>query len=638
MTTLTARGALAAISVLLVSCASAPAPASPAGAPPAAAVPATPAAAPAPAAPAVPGPPTAADAKAFVAQVNDDLKRLTVRSATAEWIKQTYITDDTERISAAMTEDLMAYMSRIVPEAARFDGVSADPDTKRMLHLLKLTSTIPAPRDPAKRRELAEIVAKLDGMYGKGKWCGAAAPGKAPPCHDILDTERIFQKSRKEPELRAAWEGWHTISRDMKPLYARLVELGNEGAREIGFDDMGALWRSGYDMTPAELEADVDRLWGEVKPLYEELHCYVRGRLQGLYGKDVVPDGGPIPAHLLGNIWAQEWANLARELEPYPGAGSIDLEAILQRRRFDAVKMAKLAEGFFSSLGLDPLPRTFWERSMLTKPRDREVVCHASAWDVTSSGDLRIKMCIRPIEEDFITIHHELGHNYYQRAYVDQPFLFQGSANDGFHEALGDTISPLSMTPSYLKQVGLVSEVPKDERAVLNHQMRNALEGVAFLPFGRLIDQWRWEVFSGKVKPDRYTARWWELRRAYQGVSAPAPRDEARDFDPGAKYHIPGNTPYLRYFLARVYQYQFHEALCRAAGWTGPLHECSIYGSKDAGRRLQAMMALGASRPWPDAMAALTGQREADARPLLEYYAPLRAWLRKQNAGKQCVW
>jgi peptidyl-dipeptidase A len=608
------RGALAAILALLVSPAGAQTP---------------PKSAPAP---------TPADAKAFVAQVNDDLRRLVVRSSTADWIKATYITDDTERNSAAMSEDLMAYMSRIVPEAARFDGVSADPDTKRMLHLLKISSTLPAPKDPAKRRELADVAAKLDGMYGKATWCGAAEPGKKEKCHDILSTEEIFQKSRNEADLRAAWLGWHSTSRDMKPLFEELVTLGNEGAREIGFDDLGALWRSGYDMTPAELEADVDRLWKEVKPLYVDLHCYVRGRLQKIYGKQAVPDGKPIPAHLLGNIWAQEWSNLYKEMEPYPGVGSVDLTAALKRQKYDPVKMAKRAEGFYVSLGLAPLPSTFWERSMLTKPRDREVVCHASAWDVTSSGDLRIKMCIRPIAEDFITIHHELGHNYYQRAYVEQPFLYQGSANDGFHEALGDTISPLSMTPSYLKEVGLIAQVPKDERAVLNHQMQNALEGIAFLPFGRLVDQWRWEVFSGKVKPDRWNARWWELRRQYQGVAEPAPRDEGKDFDPGAKYHVPANVPYLRYFLARVYQYQFHDALCRAAGWKGPIHECTFYGSKAAGERLNRMMSMGASRPWPDAMEAITGQRKADAGPLLAYYAPLREWLKKQNAGKQCGW
>jgi peptidyl-dipeptidase A len=588
--------------------------------------------------------PTAGEAKAFIDGVNAELKRLTVRASTADWIRNTDITDDTERNAAAMAEDVMAYLSKAIPEAARFDGVSADPDTTRMLHLLKLQSNLPAPRDPAKRRELAELASRLEGMYGKGKWCAAPRVASAsrkgaaaPRCRDVLATEDIFRESRDPAALREAWIGWHSISREMRPLYARFVELGNEGAREIGFDDMGALWRSGYDMTPAELEAEVDRLWGEVKPLYEELHCYVRARLQRVYGKEVVPDGKPIPAHLLGNIWSQDWQNVYPILEPFKGFGAPDLTAALRRQRYDAVKMVKRAEGFYTSLGLDPLPRTFWERSMLTKPRDREVVCHASAWDVTASGDLRIKMCIRPVEEDFVTIHHELGHNYYQRAYLGQPFLYQGSANDGFHEALGDTIAPLSMTPAYLEKVGLAARGREDERATVNRQLKAALDGVAFLPFARLMDQWRWEVFGGKVPPDRWNARWWELRRAYQGVDAPVERSE-QDFDPGAKYHVPGNTPYLRYFLARVYQYQFHRALCEAAGWKGPLHACSIHGSKEAGRRLQGMMAMGASRPWPDAMEALTGQRKADATALLEYYAPLRAWLREQNAGKQCGW
>jgi peptidyl-dipeptidase A len=595
-----------------------------------------------PAGPSAPAP-SAAEAKAFADSVNAELKRLSVRATTAEWIRNTYITDDTERNAAAMSEDLMAYLSKVVPEAARFDGANADPDVKRMLQRLKVEATLPAPRDPVRRRELADLASRLEGMYGKGKWCSASrvasAGGKppAPRCHDVLETEEIFRESRDPAALREAWSGWHSISREMRPLYARLVDLTNEGAREIGFSDLGALWRSRYDMTPAELEADVDRLWSEVKPLYEELHCFVRARLQKVYGKELVPDGKPIPAHLLGNIWAQEWENLFPLVEPFKGAGAVDLTAALKRQKYDAVKMVKRAEAFYVSLGLDPLPDTFWQRSMLTKPRDREVVCHASAWDVTSSGDLRVKMCIRPLAEDFITIHHELGHDYYDRAYLGQPFLLQGSANDGFHEALGDTISPLSMTPAYLVQVGLASSAREDERAVVNHQLRTALDGVAFLPFGLLVDEWRWEVFGGKVPPDRWNERWWELRRKYQGVDAPLPR-AGEDFDPGAKYHVPAGVPYLRYFLARIYQYQFHRALCAAAGWKGPLHACSIYGSKEAGRRLEKMMEMGASRPWPDAMETLTGQRKADASALLEYYAPLRAWLREQNAGQRCGW
>jgi peptidyl-dipeptidase A len=590
--------------------------------------------------------PTAADAKAFVAAASAELKRLSVRGETAEWIRNTYITDDTERNAAAMSEDLMAFLSKAIPEAARFDGVQVDPDTRRMLQLLKLHTTLPAPRDPTRRRELADLTSRLEGLYGKAKWCAAprvartaraGAKQPAPVCHDVLDTEKIFRESRDPAALRAAWEGWHSTARETRPLYARAVELANEGAREIGFADLGALWRSRYDMTPDELTADVQRLWADVKPLYEELHCFVRARLQRIYGKALVPDGRPIPAHLLGNVWAQEWEDLYPLLEPYRGVGSIDLTAALKRQKYDAVKMVKRAEAFYVSLGLDPLPETFWERSLLVKPRDREVVCHASAWDVTSSGDLRVKMCIRPVEEDFITIHHELGHNYYQRAYLGQPYLFQESANEGFHEALGDTISPLSMTPAYLARIGLLPSASEDRRAVIDHQLKEALEGVAFLPFGLLVDEWRWEVFAGKLPPERWNARWWELRRELQGVDAPLARG-AQDFDPGAKYHVAAYVPYLRYFLARVYQYQFHRALCAAAGWQGPLHACSIYGSREAGSRLRKMMEMGASRPWPDAMQALTGQRTADASALLEYYAPLRAWLREQNAGQRCGW
>jgi len=569
--------------------------------------------------------------------VNAELLRLWVRASTAEWIKATYITDDTERNAAALNEDVMAYLSKTIPQAARFDGVQADPDTARMLKLLKLSSMLPAPSDPAKRRELAELAARLDGMYGKGKYCPPATGGAEAKCLDLQDLEEILAKSRDPKALEEAWAGWHAISREMRPLYVRFVELANEGAREIGFSDLGALWRSNYDMAPAALEKDVDRLWGEVKPFYEELHCYARGRLQQKYGKAVVPDGKPIPAHLLGNMWAQQWDQLYPDLEPFPGVGSIDLDAALVAQAYDPVKMTRTAEAFFTSLGLDPLPATFWERSMLTKPRDREVVCHASAWDVTFSNDLRIKMCIRPKEDDFITIHHELGHNYYQRAYVHLPVLFQDSANDGFHEALGDTISPLSMTPSYLKQVGLAKEVSADPKAVINFQLKKALEGVAFLPFGRMMDQWRWDVFAGKVKPDQYNAHWWDLKRKFQGVDAPGARSEA-DFDPGAKYHIPANVPYLRYFMARIYQYQFHQALCKASGSKVPLHECSIYGSKAAGERLAAMMALGKSRPWPEAMKAITGQERADAAPMLAYYKPLRDWLKKQNKGRKCGW
>ncbi len=579
-------------------------------------------------------PPTATEASEFVAATNADLKQLWYKAATAEWIKNTYISDDTERQAAWANDVVLSYLNQAVEEARRFEGVKdLDPETTRAIMLLRLSSPLPPPADPAHRAEMTEIAARLEGMYGKGQWCGPDASG---PCRNLEELSDTMAESRSHDELLDAWIGWHTISPAMKPLYAREVELANEGARNFGFADVGELWRSGYDMSPADFERETDRLWEQVKPLYQDLHCYVRSRLAEQYGRDKVPEDGPIPAHLLGNMWAQDWANVYELVVPYASQPALDVTQAIEQKKLTPVEMVRIGESFFESLGLGRLPETFWQRSLFSKPRDRDVVCHASAWDLTYEGDLRIKMCIKQNEEDLKTIHHELGHNYYFKAYDTLPVIFQAGANDGFHEAIGDTMV-LSMTPGYLKQIGLLERLPQDEKGLINVQMKQALSGIAFLPFGKLIDQWRWDVFSGKVEPADYNSSWWALREKYQGVAAPVPRSED-DFDPGAKYHVPANVPYTRYFLARVLQYQFLEALCRAAGFQGPLHECSIYGSSAAGERLEAMLALGASRPWQDALEALTGSREMDASAILEYYAPLQKWLQQQNQGKTCGW
>jgi peptidyl-dipeptidase A len=570
---------------------------------------------------------SAADAPRFVAKVNDDLKRLFAESSTADWIKNTYITDDTERNAAAANERLLAYSSDASKTATRFKDLQLDPDTTRMLYLLRVGT--PVMEDPAKRLEMTSLAARLEGYYGAAK----DAKGR-----DLEELSKTVDRSRKYDELLDAWTSWHDTARPQRQRYDRFVQLQNEGARGAGFANMGDMWRAGYDMPPEQFEKDTDRLWQQVKPLYDDLHCYVRGQLQKTYGRDKVPDGKPIPAHLLGNMWAQEWSNVYPLVEPYKGVANLDVDSAMAAQKWDAARTVKTGEAFFTSMGLDPLPKTFWERSMLTKPRDRDVVCHASAWDVTFADDLRIKMCIRnpPTEEDLATVHHELGHDYYFHAYYKLPALYQNGANDGFHEAIGDALV-LSMTPGYLKQLGLVPSVQSDEKAVINVQMKRALAKIAFLPFGKLIDQWRWDVFSGKTAPADYNKAWWALRAKYQGVAAPVARTE-QDFDPGAKYHVPGNVPYTRYFLADILQFQFYRAMCQAAGQTGPLHQCSFYASKEAGQKLWKMLSMGASKPWPDALQAMTGQREMDGSALLEYFQPLQAWLKQQNQGKQCGW
>ena len=574
---------------------------------------------------------TVDEARAFVEEADKKILELSVAADRANWIQSTYITEDTEILAAEATERRSAAIVELAKEATRFDGLNVPEDVARKLKLIKLSLTLPTPANPTESEELTRIVVSMEGTYGKGKYC----PEGKKECLDIGALSRILASSRNPKELLEVWQGWRTISPPMRKPFERYVELSNKGARELGFADTGAMWRSKYDMPPDDFAKELDRLWNQVRPLYESLHAYVRNRLNQVYGPDAVPEKGPIPAHLLGNMWAQTWSNIYPLVAPKEADPGYDLTQRLKTKGVDEREMVRYGERFFTSLGFDPLPKTFWDRSLFTKPKDREVVCHASAWDVDAVNDLRIKMCIEITEEDFQTVHHELGHNFYQRAYNQLPALFRDSANDGFHEAVGDTIA-LSVTPKYLVTVGLLDQEP-DTSKDIGLLLQMALDKVAFLPFGLLIDQWRWKVFSGETPPDKYNEAWWALRQKYQGVVAPVPRSE-KDFDPGAKYHVPANVPYMRYFLAHILQFQFHRALVEAAGHKGPLHRGSIYGSQEAGRRLKKMLEMGQSRPWPEALEALTGQRQMDATAILDYFAPLKQWLDEQNKGKPMGW
>jgi peptidyl-dipeptidase A len=585
-----------------------------------------------PAGSAAAAPPENADQ--FVARVNKELEALALEQGAAGWTQETFITKDTELLASHAQDRYLAYLTHALKEAKRFDGQQLSPATARALMKLRLNTPAPAPDDPAKRARLTQLAAELDAKYGEGKYC----PKGPESCKNLDQLSQILARSRNYEELTDAWKGWHDVGAGMRPDYVEFVGLANEGARELGFKDLGVMWRAGYDMPPEQFDAESERLWQQVKPLYDGLHCYARARLQKRYGADKVPAGKPIPAQLLGNMWAQTWNNIYGDiLKPYPNASIETADAQLKGQKWDAQKMTRSAESFYTSLGFPALPKTFWERSMFVRPRDREVICHANAWDMNPhESDVRVKVCLEPTEEDLYTIYHELGHDYYFLSYAQQPYLFRDGANDGFHEAIGDTVN-LSVTPEYLAKIGLVHAVKPSHEALINQQMKMALDKIAFLPFGRLIDQWRWKVFAGEITPENYNASWWELRRKYQGVDAPVARSEA-DFDPGAKFHIPDNTPYTRYFLSYILQFQFHKALCEASGFKGPLYECSNFGSKAAGEKFQAMLAQGASEPWQDTLQKLTGSNHMDAAAITEYFQPLIEWLAEQNKGQQCGW
>ncbi|WP_437971943.1 M2 family metallopeptidase [Sorangium sp. So ce260] len=574
--------------------------------------------------------PAAEEAARFIEAAESELHELSTQNNRAAWVASTYITGDTQILAAAASAKLLGAQTDHAKRAARFRDLDLPYDVRRRLDLLRTSLTLYAPADPAKTQELATIASRLEATYGAGKYCPAAGQ-----CLDLQELSRIIAKSRDPEELKRAWVGWRTVSAPMRGEFTRLVELANEGARELGFKDTGDAWRSKYEMPRQALPREVDRLWGQVKPLYDALHCYVRGRLAERYGEDVVPSARPIRADLLGDMWAQDWSNIHDLVAPEGVAPIYDLDAALRAKGLTPIEMVRTGERFFVSLGFEPLPASFWERSLFVKPADRDVVCHASAWNLDDEEDLRIKMCIEITADDFQTIHHELGHTFYQRAYNRLPWLYRDSPNPAFHEAIGDTIG-LSVTSEYLQRIGLVEELPppSSDLALL---LRDALGKVAFLPFAVLVDRWRWGVFSGDIPPARYNQAWWELRTRYQGVVPPAPRSEA-DFDPGAKYHVAASVPYIRYFFAHILQFQLHRALCEEAGYKGPLHRCTIHGSEQAGERLRRMLEMGRSRAWPEALESVTGTRRMDAAAMLDYFAPLKGWLDQQNRGRTCGW
>ena len=576
--------------------------------------------------------PTIQEAKEFLERAEREIVALRAYGGKVYWIQANFITDDTNALAAMAGAQGARLSTRLANQAKRFNDLSLPADMRRKMDGLKRGSNFPAPEKEGAAETLARLMTGLESAYGTGKF---EHQGKTLNLGQASD---IIASSRDPEELQAIWEGWRTISPRMKSDYAKMVKIVNEGSRELGYEDTGALWRGGYDMDGEAFIKEADRLWGQVKPLYDQLHCNTRAALNETYGDDIQPADAPIRADLLGNMWGQSWGNIYDMVAPKGGGKGVDVTALLVENGYDQKKMVEVAETFFTSLGFEPLPQTFWERSLITKPKDREVVCHASAWNLDDMDDIRIKMCTKINGEDFVTVHHELGHNFYQRAYKDQPVFYKDGANDGFHEAIGDMIA-LSITPEYLVKIGLLDEedVPGAD-ADLALLMRQAMDKVAFLPFGLMVDQWRWKVFSGEYSPSEYNSGWWELREKYQGLRYPGETRPSDAFDPGAKFHIPGNTPYMRYFLAHILQFQFHKAACDMAGFEGPLHQCSIYDNKEVGQRFNAMMEMGASKPWPDALEAFTGTRDMDGSAILEYFAPLMTYLEEQNKDRTCGW
>ncbi len=575
------------------------------------------------------------DLEEFLANVESENKKDGPVIYSASWISSNFITYDSQKVIADYGTKYTLKSLERSREAAGFDGLDISKENQRMLNILKSSFVMPPPLDEELASELSEITTSLEAMYGRGEYCF-----DDEECYDLEAFESIIDNSRDPKELLRAWEGWHEIGKPMKPMYMRMVDIGNQGSVDLGYEGLSDLWFSKYDMPAEDFLDDTDRVWSEVKPLYEALHCHVRAKLNEHYGDEVISKTGPLPVHMLGNMWGQSWSNIYDLVyEEKPDSKYIDVTKIINEKSLSEIEMVEYAEDFFISMGFKPLPKTFWERSLFVKPRDRSVVCHASAWNLDPvNNDLRIKMCIEKNEEDFITIHHELGHIFYYQAYNHIPTVFQAGANDGFHEAFGDLLT-LSITPDYLVDIGFISKDDADEAKhdPIGLLMKQALDGVVIVPWALMLDKWRSGVFDGDIDESNLNSSWWSLREEYQGINTSYERSE-NYFDPGAKYHIPGNTPYTRYYLASIMQYQFHEALCNLIDYDGYLHECSIYGNKEAGDRIITTMAMGQSLPWQDAFENLTGTRQLSGKSIMNYYAPLKEWLDEENKNRTCGW
>lgn len=567
--------------------------------------------------------PMVLEAKRFLAQTETRLASLDADQARAGWVAAHFPNDDSAALAAHAGALRLAAASEAALAARRFNGLNLSNTDARKLRLLQRTLALP---DPQARADYVAARAALAGAYGKAGYCPAAGR----PCPAPGEPETVLATSRDPAKLQAAWTGWHAQASAYKERYAGFVQLSNRGARAMGYADTGELWRAGHDMPPGEFTFEMERLWLQVRPLYEALHEYARYKLRVAYGPDVVPLTGPVPAHLFGDMWGRTWDNIYPLLAPAQGAAGADLARMLEKNGTTPARMDAYAEDFYTSLGLPKLPAAFQECAPPATPRGRDAIHHATAWPA-GADDACIGMPASAAAGDFAARYRALGHAYYLLAWQDQPVLFRHGAGDGFDEAVGDAIA-LSITPGYLHGIGLMQDEP-DAQADIGELLRRALSKVPVLPFAYSVDRWRWDVQAGTTQPADYDLAWWQSREHYMGMRRPgtARFGSGDGFDAGAEYHVPADVPYAGHFIAGVLQFQLHRALCREAGHEGPLHRCSIHGSAKAGRKLQAMMQLGSSKPWQEALKAVSGEERLDGDALLEYFAPLKTWLDEQN-------
>lgn len=583
-------------------------------------------------------------AQMFLAEFNVRAEDISYENSLASWNYNTNITEETATKMNEAGAKWSAFYEEASRNASKFP-LSDIQDPLTRLQIQSLQDRGSSVLSPEKYSRLNTVLNTMSTIYSTGTVCKTTAPFDCMVLEPGLDS--IMANSIDYHERLWAWEGWRAdVGRMMRPLYEEYVELKNEAAKLNGYADYGDYWRANYEADYPEeykysrdqLVQDVEKTFEQIKPLYQQLHAYVRHRLEQAYGSQFISSTGCLPAHLLGDMWGRFWTNLYPLTVPYPAKPNIDVTDAMVQKNWDAVKIFKAAEAFFSSIGLYNMTEGFWKNSMLTEPTDnRKVVCHPTAWDM-GKNDYRIKMCTKVTMDDFLTAHHEMGHIEYDMAYSVQPFLLRDGANEGFHEAVGEIMSLSAATPQHLKSLDLLEPTfQEDEETEINFLLKQALTIVGTMPFTYMLEKWRWMVFRGEITKQEWMKRWWEMKRDIVGVVEPVPHDETY-CDPAALFHVANDYSFIRYYTRTIYQFQFHEALCKAANHTGPLHTCDITNSTAAGGSLRGLLELGRSKPWTQALESLTGEKYMNATPLLHYFEPLFNWLQKNNSGRYVGW
>nr|UJP38391.1 angiotensin-converting enzyme 2 [Taphozous melanopogon] len=587
---------------------------------------------------------TEEQAKTFLEKFNSEVEVLSFESSLASWNYNTNITDENVQKMSEAGDKLSAFYEEQYKLAKTYPLQEIQNLTiKRQLQVLQQNDPSVLSADKSKR--LNTILNEMSTIYSTGKVCN---PNNPQECLLLAPgLENIMQKNSSDYNQKLwAWEGWRSeVGKQLRPLYEEYVALKNEMARGNNYEDYGDYWRGdyetlgtdGYNYSRNQLIEDVERIFAEIKPLYEHLHAYVRAKLMAVYPSRISPTGC-LPAHLLGDMWGRFWTNLYPLTVPFGQKPNIDVTNAMVNQGWDAERIFKEAEKFFVSIALPNMTEGFWKNSMLTEPSDgRKVVCHPTAWDL-GQGDFRIKMCTKVTMEDFLTAHHEMGHIQYDMAYSTQPYLLRNGANEGFHEAVGEIMSLSVATPKHLKAMGLLPpDFYEDKETEINFLLKQALNIVGTLPFTYMLEKWRWLVFKGEIPKEQWMKKWWEMKRKLVGVVEPLPHDETY-CDPASLFHVANDYSFIRYFTRTILEFQFQEALCQTAQHKGPLHECDISNSTEAGSKLLQMLKLGKSEPWTSALEEIVGIKNMDVRPLLNYFEPLFTWLKDQNKNSFVGW